>query len=426
MSRAAAWFCRTAIIACNVAAMGFLYTVVMFRDNGMQLMPGFFVWLAFVLACVLVHALMQGKERTVRAYIYVAAAFFAAQCASCFIFIKGFSTVGIVLFSLLFWMFSYYRSCSLATKGTKQTHVTDNFDLSVVVLLLSTACAVISDMESWVMYCPAGAAVLSFAALICARADAGRGDARGGRSVRGSSVIVGSVIVIAGAAAGAAILFEDAIRAAVKAVVNAVVTSLKWIVDQIASLLILLAGNGDSASGGTIDGMDGIPVPEGGATDEMFFENEWALRAVIIGLLAVIVAVIVIRFITGRNRIRTATVGSTEGKTVRRRRKTLRDALSALARRIRYLADCTVYRNTARGLFAWLLRRGKSLHMARGSAETPRAYIMRIAERYPSNSEALAAFAPQLDAELFGGGSMIDAHDVIQLRRTLSEGFNRT
>lgn len=426
MSRTASWFCRTAIIACNAAAMGFLYSVAVFRDSGMQQMPGFFIWIAFVLVCVLVHTLMQGKERTVRAYISVAAAFFAVQCAVCFIFVRGYSTVGTVLFSLLFWMFSYYRCFTLATKGTKQSHVTDNFDLAVVILLLSAACAVMSEMDTWVMYCPAGAAVLSFAALIWARADAGRGSAETGRSVRGSSLIVGSVIVIAGAAAGAAVLFEDAIRTAVKATVNAFVTAVRWIAHQIAELLMLLSGGMDSEPGGAIDGMDGVPAGEGGGAEEMFFENEWAFRAVLIAVIALIAAVIVIRFITGRRRLGTMIVGRAEGRTVRRRRRTLRDALSALMRRIRYLADCTVYRNTVRGLFAWILRRGRALRMARGGSETPRAYMERLAQRYPANAEALETFAPRLDEELFGGGASLGPHEVAALRRTISQGFART
>ncbi|MBO4830853.1 MAG: DUF4129 domain-containing protein [Oscillospiraceae bacterium] len=427
MSRTASWFCRTAIIACNAAAMGFLYSVAVFRDNGMQRMPGFFIWTAFVLICVLVHTFMQAKERTIRAYISVAAVFFTVQCAVCFIFVKGYSTVGTVLFSLLFWMFSYYRCFTLATKGTKQSHVTDNFDLSVVILLLSAACAVMSEMETRVMYCPAGAAVLSFAALIWARADAGRGSADTGRSVRGSSLIVGSVIVIAGAAAGAAVLFEDAIRTAVKAAVTAVVTAVRWVAHQIAELLMLLSGGMDSEPGGAIDGIDGIPAGEGSGAEEMFFENEWAFRAVLIAVIALIAAVIVIRFITGRHRLGTITVGRAEGRTVRRRRRPLRDALSALMQRIRYIADCTVYRNTARGLFAWLLRRGRAMRVARGRSETPRQYLFRLAERFPESADALDRFAPQLDAELFspcGGG--LDAHEIVRLRRAIATGISRS
>ncbi len=425
MSRTAAWFCRTAIIACNAAAMGFLYSVVVYRDDGMQMMPGFFIWLTFALACVLAHALMQGKERTARAYIGVSAAFFVVQCAVCFIFVRGYSTIGKVLFSILFWMFTYYRSFSLVTKGTKQPHATDNFDLSVVVLLLSAACAVISDMATWIMYCPACAAVLSFAALIWARADAGRSEAERGRSLRGSSLIIGSVIVIAGAAAGAAVLFENAIHTAVKAVVTAVVSAFRWIAHQIAALLLLLSGDTDPASGGAIDVIDGLPAGEGGGADEMFFENEWAFRAVLIGVIAVIAAVIVIRFITGRHRLGRMTVGRADGRTVRRRRGTLRDAAAALVQRLRYLADCTVHRNTVRGLFAWLLRRGRSLRITRGSAETPRAYLARIAEEFPAVASTLEAFSSKLDAELFGGGcAEIAPHDIIRMRSELSYGFS--
>jgi len=349
MSRTASWLCRSAILVCNIAAMGFLYSVAVFKDRGMTHMPGIYVWLAFVLACIIVHTLLGGKERSERMFLLVTAAFFAVQAAVCFIFIKGYSTVGTVLFSILFWMFSYYRCYSLSVKGTKQTHVTDNFDLSIVILLLAAACAAMSEMGEAVLRFPAAAAAVSFAALILARADAGRADARSGQSVRGSSLIVGSVIVIAGAAAGATALFADSIRAAIRAAANAVVSALRWVIGGITKLLLLLARDRDGSAGSLPDAMNDIPVPEGGGADEMFFESEWAFRAVIIALIALIAVVAVVRFINGRRKLGAVSFGTAGTRRIRKKRRALKDAAEALGRRIRYIADCALYRNTRQG-----------------------------------------------------------------------------
>ena len=424
MSRASAWFCRTTILITNVAAMAFIYSVALFKDNGTMLMPGLFIWIACIVLCSLTHTLLSGRERTVRFIMLVTAAFFAVQAVLCFVFADGYETFERVLFTIIFWIFSYYRCFLLVKKGMKQEPVTDNFDLSVIILLLAAACATMSKMEQSVLCFPAIAAVLSFAALICARADSGGRSGAGGESVRGSSIIVGAVILIAGAAAGAVALFSDAIRKGIRAFFSALITAVKWLFETVSAFLLRVFPPRVHESGEFLPGIEGAASGEGEGMTDMYFTSEWLFRGIFIGLVVLLIVVAVVRFVMGGRQKTAAAVVSAGTKRTKTRKRTLKAALARLSQRTRYLADFVVYRNTARGLFAWLLRRGLTLRVARKRGETPRAFIKRLSENCPAGRERLLAVSDLLDREFFGGGdASVTPHEIAAIRRELKTFF---
>lgn len=422
MSRSATFFCRTTILITNISAMAFVFCVALFKDEGMILMPGLFFWIAFVIACSLTQTLLSGKERTLRFIMLVTAAFFAVQAIVCFIFTEGYSTFERVLFILIFWMFSYYRCFLLIKSGMKQEQVTDNFDLSVIILLLAAACATMSSMEMSILLFPAIAAALSLSALICARADSGNRSGARGKGIRGSSIIVGTVIVIAGAAAGAVALFSDAIRTGIKAFFKALFTALKWLGKAVIAFLLKVFPPRIPDEGGMIPAVEGTMSGEGESTTELFFTSEWLFRGIIIGIIALLVAVAVVRFIMGGRHKTSVAYVSASVKKKRLRRHSFGAAFARFSQRTRFFIDSIIYRNTARGLFAWLLRRGITMRIARKKGETPRAFIERLSEKCPASRERLLEVSDILDREFFGEcREKIMPHDIAVIRRELSQ-----
>jgi len=421
MSRLASWFCRTAVLLCNVAAMSFLYGVTSFKETGNIQIPGLYIWIACIIACSFVLSLLSGKERSVRLLIAVNAVFFVIQCILSFVFISGYATVEGVLFSILFWLLSYYRCYSMVKNGVKQEQSADGFDLSVVILLLSIACGTMSTMGRNVMYLPAIAAVLSLAGLICARASGGRerGD---GRVISGSSLVVFAVLVIAGGAVGLIVLLAEPLRNGIKAVLSALLTAVKWVAETLTSLLVRALPESDR--GDALLGDLGAGTGGEGAASDYFFEVDWIPRFIVIAIIAAVVIFVVVRFVLGGKRGHLGTFGRASVKKTYRKSRTLREVFSAFSARVRYFFDTILHRNTARGLFAWLLKRGRAVRMPRGKGETPRAYLMRISEVYPQNREPLHRLADILDEEFFSdGGCHVSAHEAASMRRTLVSGF---
>ena len=379
-------------IACayaDIAIFSSFYAIISSAENGSFSCPFTPFWLLCSGLCIAFLFLLSRRSLDSSAAIKTEALFLCIQAALTFIFcghIGSFVGTSAVIF---LWGISYYRIYQSFFDGVKPERLTDLFDACAAALIFAAFTAVIKeDSFRAIIHLPAAMALLLFALSFS-------------RSSHGALPAVSVLLPAAGAFA--VVKFgSGAIRKAADLLMGALRLILSVIAGIIRAIFLFLASLLPEEEYSPVSSEASEALPSLELAEDDVFSNDALLRIIII-LCAAAAGIFIIYRILHSVKFKRISASSGPRKTVGRKSagRHISEIVGSFFKRLRYVYCALAFRNSCRGMLAWINAFGMKGNGRRRENESCRDFLLRVSEKYPDCKKELAELAVALDEEFF-------------------------
>ena len=377
--------------------------------------PALGLWLICLFLCKLSLDSYVGKERSVRAVLYLISGFFVVQLLLTLLIYGAFSSFAGMLIALAMWVYSYYNCYELLTKKLTAERLSRSFDLSCCVLIFLVFFCLVKQLPLSLVFPLSLSILYALLALVLVRGG-------GERRLKSVSLSAALIAAIAFLTLVLSLLFTGGVKRLVTLISELIYFLLSGVYRFLNSLFLLL--------------MSLIPQKEYEQIAPELMESQQGMAAQdmsfkIIDGEAFIILVLCIAFTIGllllacrifKGNKKQHTVAAVNAQTTQADiglKYIIKTAVARFIASLVFKMRCITARNTAPGLFNEIEKRSYTKLHGRAEGESCREFILRAITLYPWANYELCKLADAMDILHFGSGAVLSGKEIVQMRKII-------